>query len=805
MKVVLTNTTDSALRTSVNITSIDGGTIKSFAVPLGPHHSRSINLRDILAREHDSLGGVSVEHNGRPGAVLAEGFVTVASKGFSSNMRFHDPATFGGNALHGTGVYLPAEGSSFHGYLLLRNLSSEPLTATPMLRDGDQEIPLGQLTVESGASKKVAVTDRTIGADGQGTAVEVSYAGTPGSLIGHWISVDETGNMVVETPLRNPGPRTAGSGSHPFKLTDDFESVLFVKNTGTEPSSFVGVIFHRDEKYMIGAVGLGPGQTVAIDVRKLRDQRIPDAFGKLLPLDLESGQFQWLRRTGPKMIGRMRILSRGKRISTNMSCGWCTCGPVDVSFHQQPEGVNALVGDQVQQTVYRTDYTCTGQPNTYPVPAGSMSWDSTNPFVATPNGTGRVTCWSPGSAWILAGAWVIVEYQETGECESGPCEDVCLTDEFFADSAALYDVSAPPPPPPCTNQVTITSPPDNPTPSDGSVATNFSFLAQRSFSGTPTGDTITAQASLNPSGNTSQIAWQVTPNVGSIRNQNPSNMQGASFSFVPDPPAHPSYSGGTGCSTPGNGSCNRSTALSYAIRAQFCSSTDTNTVTQDQLDIIRQEYVNHGIALPTRPEFNIPTATAHFTVAEINQTSYSFILGTPGTLAEAIRSNYNALINDDAQQQAVGTTGLASGTVVVGPGANIQTIGPILDTPPCNNAPNPATCDDQVVGNTIVAGPNGIAETHAVNQITNFGLILTSAWRNPERNEAFSGVLNSRHQYGNATDLRVGSVPGKTPTQLWCILQTAADMVPGTNGFAENLIVQVPCTNSVVTHVHVEQ
>lgn len=232
--------------------------------------------------------------------------------------------------------------------------------------------------------------------------------------------------------------------------------MLFVKNTGTEPSSFVAVIFYRDEKYMIGAVKIEPGKTVAIDVRKLRDQQVPDAFGKLLPLDLESGQFQWLRIAGPKMVGRMRILSRSKRISMNMSCAWCLCGPVDVTFNQKEASVSALVGDSVQQQVFRTDWSCTGQANTYPFPEppGSMSWDSTDHFVASPNSTGRVTCWSPGFAWILAGAWVIVEYQEPGECESGPCEDVCNTDEFFRDSEAFYDVSAPPPPPPPTVSVT---------------------------------------------------------------------------------------------------------------------------------------------------------------------------------------------------------------------------------------------------------------------------------------------------------------------------------------------------------------
>ena len=72
------------------------------------------------------------------------------------------------------------------------------------------------------------------------------------------------------------------------------------------------------------------------------------------------------------------------------------------------------------------------------------------------------------------------------------------------------------------------------------------------------------------------------------------------------------------------------------------------------------------------------------------------------------------------------------------------------------------------MGNTIVAGPNGIAETQAENRVTDVGLFLNSAWRNPERNEAVNGVLNSRHQFGNAVDLDIHQAQeGKTLPQLF--------------------------------------
>jgi hypothetical protein len=242
------------------------------------------------------------------------------------------------------------------------------------------------------------------------------------------------------------------------------------------------------------------------------------------------------------------------------------------------------------------------------------------------------------------------------------------------------------------------------------------------------------------------------------------------------------------------------------MKASYRSGYDQHIITQDQLDIIRQEYLYHGITTPERNNFTIPYSTAHFTEVQIRgDNAYSEVLGAPGEFAEIIRNAYNRLINDDVQEIPVGTSGLNPMAIVISPGTNIQTIGPILDTLPCNGAPNLTTCDDYDVNNTIVAGPNGIAETYAVNQLTDNNLRISSAWRNPQRNEAVGGELTSRHQYGNALDLVIYDVPGKTRAQLFCILQTAANGIPGFKGFAEHFGSQRDCNEADVTHVHVQQ
>ena len=214
--------------------------------------------------------------------------------------------------------------------------------------------------------------------------------------------------------------------------------------------------------------------------------------------------------------------------------------------------------------------------------------------------------------------------------------------------------------------------------------------------------------------------------------------------------------------------------------------------------MIRQEYVNHGILVPT--ELQPVQASTHFTAGELNNTAYSLVSGQPGPFAESIRTQYNSLLNSDEQIVPFRTGHLSATAVVVKATSTIQTIGTILHTVPCNGV---QPCDDQIVGTTIVAGNNGIADTEAFRG--DFGLQVTSAWRNPERNEAVGGVLTSMHQYAGAIDMLPLNVTNHTRAQLMCILQTARDNTGG-NGFAEdNPASPVMCNTTGVSHIHIQQ
>jgi hypothetical protein len=237
----------------------------------------------------------------------------------------------------------------------------------------------------------------------------------------------------------------------------------------------------------------------------------------------------------------------------------------------------------------------------------------------------------------------------------------------------------------------------------------------------------------------------------------------------------------------------------------------TTFLRQDTEDVLRQEYLDFGTSFrPSRAQISIPSRPT------FNTGNYSVIAqkNTNGlaSLVDQMQERVNALLNNDVQEKPVGTRGLTPGTVVVSPGAPILTVGALGDTDPQG--------DDVCVGvrmggrcnGSILAGPNGIAETRANNRGAQLKLadIVSSAFRNPQRNRAAgSVVLNSFHTQGRALDIdpRLSTVPGKTSAQLMCIVEAAGDALVGaSNSFTEKgAALFLPCDSPSGDHVHVER
>ncbi|MEM7244577.1 MAG: hypothetical protein AAF533_04500 [Acidobacteriota bacterium] len=350
----------------------------------------------------------------------------------------------------------------------------------------------------------------------------------------------------------------------------------------------------------------------------------------------------------------------------------------------------------------------------------------------------------------------------------------------------------------------------------------------------------------NPEADPADIRWSIQPlndlSTGDgpgYKEQEPEDLSGPMISFQPDPtPPLPYETAGwdalaccqTGCDE-GNGSCAQSEPLSYLVTARYCDTSDVALVQQDTIDILRQEYENHqkvepnfNIPTPPRNAFGPPVEVLPYTLTQVRSSmTYNFLLGRPAAIAKQVRDNFNELVHDDLNLVAPGTTDLDPGTELIDPGREHEWVGTVLSTPCC--WPNdPMSCDDCCLdpecterGDIPRAGPDGIAQTTARNETTNFHPGLNSHWRNPERNEAVRGARASRHQYGDAVDLGIrgldARVPGVSQAELWCILLTAAAIIPGAEAQAEvgsteyncNYVPPSDCPKcGTIGHVHVE-
>ncbi|MFY0528203.1 hypothetical protein ACN28I_35275 [Archangium gephyra] len=237
----------------------------------------------------------------------------------------------------------------------------------------------------------------------------------------------------------------------------------------------------------------------------------------------------------------------------------------------------------------------------------------------------------------------------------------------------------------------------------------------------------------------------------------------------------------------------------------------TTFLRQEEDDVLRQEYLDFGTRFqPGRALISIPGRPV------LNTGNYSVIAeadaGGLSRLLDEMDARVKALLRNDVQEKPVGTRGLTPKTVVVSPGAPILTVGALGDTDPQGDD----VCSGSRVGGrcagSILAGPNGIADTRANNRETTLKLedFVSSAFRNPQRNRAAgSATINSRHTRGSALDIdpRRMAIPGKTPQQLMCIVEAAGDAVVGErDSFTERgATLFLACDSPAADHVHVQR
>jgi hypothetical protein len=234
----------------------------------------------------------------------------------------------------------------------------------------------------------------------------------PGSVIAHLTSYDTKGDYSFEVPFKDPlAGFNRSNGRYPWRLDNGYTTVVHLKNTMNKEVEAAVQIRYEGGSYNPDLIKLKPYQTVAIDIRSLRDSQQQDMRESVLPEEVESGQFAWYETEDGSLIGRAEIRNTDAGIASSFSCpGNCQCGLVYRSGSMNPAGSTAIVGASgfmYQPREMRQDCNFI-QYGPYNMTAGE--WFTSNSNQITVTNSGIETCMAPGIPSVTAKWQSIMAY-----------------------------------------------------------------------------------------------------------------------------------------------------------------------------------------------------------------------------------------------------------------------------------------------------------------------------------------------------------------------------------------------------------
>lgn len=372
------------------------------------------------ARQRDTES-VKLTTIGPEGSVRVTGFIVADDQSFTSSIRFHDTKKTVQPNLYATNLRLKKADSR----IVLKNTSQVEVSARPRFftASGEQDNPvdLPPITLRPHEAVEIdlsalraAAASRT---DLDSVSVQVINSGAPGSLIGAAYSARRDTQLTYDVPLRDYGKVRNTTGSYPWRIDNDYSTVVVVTNAGNQPARFQVEIRYPGGPYSIRPRELAVGQTATFDLRKMRDEQQPDRLGKTLPLDLDRGQFHWslVATVGEAhLVGRAEVVSRSARVASSYSCPVC-CPDSGPYGGFNPNSYTVLI-DGFTNTGSSGEYQdCYGYPYFSSIWwTGLWTWD---PGVATMNASTEELHGESAGSTLASGSWDLVYwYTDNMDC-----------------------------------------------------------------------------------------------------------------------------------------------------------------------------------------------------------------------------------------------------------------------------------------------------------------------------------------------------------------------------------------------------
>lgn len=371
--IALGNSSATLIQTTVQFS--DG---ESEVVSIAPFATEFVRRTAREAQRNDaSSESVKLTTVGPAGSLRVAGFVLGGDHDRNSSIRFADTKKVAQPNLYATNLRLDNDVPR----MLIENTSDSGISARPKFfpATGEQGNPIELPEIILAPRQIVDVDLRplteaaTTRPDLNSVSVEILNSGAAGSLIGALYSTDNVKRLRYDVPLRDSGAIRNSTGSYPWRVDDDYTTIVNITNISDHTASFLVDIRFPSGHYFLPAKELAANGTATFDLRKLISEQKPDNQGNVIPLSTTGGQFHWSIFKSPpssKFIGRSEVVSVSNHVSSSYSCPACCpeSGPYGSIIPPDP----MFVGDlQTVRTTDGTVYDC----NNYPTDMGPLQMD----------------------------------------------------------------------------------------------------------------------------------------------------------------------------------------------------------------------------------------------------------------------------------------------------------------------------------------------------------------------------------------------------------------------------------------------
>ncbi len=400
MRIDLLNTSDDMVDVTLVLTEKSGTQNGSNTkLKLSPHEARVLRLGELNVHLTGTVGGVSIQHNGKPGALIADGYLWNPDSASRLEFPLRDPASSARSRYYVPGIaWTPFQTAP--AKLLLRNTSSAPVVVTSTLQRGEKSRTLPDISL---ASNAVSVVEIPIVAAPNGTeplSFSMSHSGDLGAVLAYWVNSEESGGMSTAPVIESS---RAENGTVAWNIESDRHPVLYLQNTDASAETKYHVFARfRGGDYSWGLITLRPGETRAFDLRNARDGKIADARGRVIPGEVSTGQLEYQKRgTGPDAVGQLTTTSAAYVTPTYSVPSDCSCGATNRDVLLRSAVWNGFIGQSWDFAISQSDLGCSGWSPYYDIPPIEADWSSSNTSVVEV-AQGRATIRGAGTAIVRA-------------------------------------------------------------------------------------------------------------------------------------------------------------------------------------------------------------------------------------------------------------------------------------------------------------------------------------------------------------------------------------------------------------------